>query len=535
MLLDYALGQTSIVLRVKIRNSSVSTGAGLTGLTSSSTGLRIATIADNEATPTAYTVAGSTIETITTLGTFATPTATKCRFKEVDATNHPGVYELQIDNTRFAVASAKSLLITISGATNAAECDVCIPLRTVNPYSAAFGLTLAKTTNITGFNDIAATAIVSGGAITTSSGAVSTVTTLTNAPSDSDGVTSLLTRITSARAVYLDNLNVGGVVASHADITGLDTATPLARVYCSPSFIKPTTGTITYPIVLEIRNLSGILTDADSGIPGITTTFTNGAGADRSGNLSGWTKVSTGTYQRTYTVTSTDADEPMIGRFTGAVSGNAFSATATPDVADYNTYNTTDRTMLTALYNLAPANVLLVDGSGKVSLSASQVYNNTGQTTKVAATLLSSDITGTPVANVTQWGGSAVTGMPLPTSSYTAQTGDAFARIGVAGAGLTALGDTRLSNLDATISSRSTFVTGGSVVLSSDGLDNVVVETGVNARQALSPILAAAAGVLSGATTGTIVVKGANVATTRITATTDANGNRSAVTLSLPT
>lgn len=43
-------------------------------------------------------------------------------------------------------------------------------------------LVLAKTTNITGFNDIAATAIVSGGAITTSGGAVTTVTNLTNLP-----------------------------------------------------------------------------------------------------------------------------------------------------------------------------------------------------------------------------------------------------------------------------------------------------------------------------------------------------------------
>lgn len=49
-----------------------------------------------------------------------------------------------------------------------------------DPTSTAFGLSLAKTTNITGFNDIAATAIVSGGAITTSGGAVSTVTTATN-------------------------------------------------------------------------------------------------------------------------------------------------------------------------------------------------------------------------------------------------------------------------------------------------------------------------------------------------------------------
>lgn len=46
--------------------------------------------------------------------------------------------------------------------------------------------TLAKTTDITGFNDIAATAIVSSGAITTSGGAVSTVTTTTNLTTNND-------------------------------------------------------------------------------------------------------------------------------------------------------------------------------------------------------------------------------------------------------------------------------------------------------------------------------------------------------------
>jgi hypothetical protein len=76
--------------------------------------------------------------------------------------------------------------------------------------------------------------------------------------------------------------------------------------------------------------------------------------------------------------------------------------------------------------------------------------------------------------------------------------------------------------------------TSGQVVLSPSGLDSIQVESGVNARQALSPILAASAGVLLGAGTGTIVIKGGNVAVTRITATTDSAGNRSAVTLSLP-
>lgn len=137
MLIGYKRGQGSIVLRVKILNSSVSTGAGLTGLTSASSGLIISTIADNESTATAYTVAGSTIEGITTLGTYAAPTATKCRFKEVDATNHKGVYEIQLADARYAVSSAKSLLVSVSGATNAAETDVVIPLRDLDPYVSA--------------------------------------------------------------------------------------------------------------------------------------------------------------------------------------------------------------------------------------------------------------------------------------------------------------------------------------------------------------------------------------------------------------
>lgn len=143
MLISYKNGQGSIVLRVKILDSSSSAGAGLTGLTSGSSGLRISTIADNEASATAYTVAGSTIETITTLGTYAAPTATKCRFKEVDSTSHKGIYEIQIADDRFAVSSAKSIIVSVSGATNACECDVTIPLTVQDPYAAKVPATIA--------------------------------------------------------------------------------------------------------------------------------------------------------------------------------------------------------------------------------------------------------------------------------------------------------------------------------------------------------------------------------------------------------
>jgi hypothetical protein len=71
--------------------------------------------------------------------------------------------------------------------------------------------------------------------------------------------------------------------------------------------------------------------------------------------------------------------------------------------------------------------------------------------------------------------------------------------------------------------------------LAAAGLDQIVVETGINARQALAPILAVSAGVLSGATSPSIsIMAGGNPATTRVTASVDGNGNRNAVTLNLP-
>jgi hypothetical protein len=75
----------------------------------------------------------------------------------------------------------------------------------------------------------------------------------------------------------------------------------------------------------------------------------------------------------------------------------------------------------------------------------------------------------------------------------------------------------------------------GQVALAPGGLDAIPIEKGVNARQALSPILAASAGVLLGAGTGTVVIKGGNTTITRITASTDHAGDRTAVTLALPT
>lgn len=107
------------------------------------------------------------------------------------------------------------------------------------------------------------------------------------------------------------------------------------------------------------------------------------------------------------------------------------------------------------------------------------------------------------------------------------------------------------TNLDAMVSTRSTFaggavasvtapVTVGTITdktgykLASDGVDAVVIEAGANLRQAMSGIFAAECGRLSGAATNTVVILGAGTAITRIQATVDPDGNRTAVILSLP-
>ena len=116
----------SSIERFTLKHST--TGVGLTGLDNTSSGLIISTVCDNEVSATVYTVAASNVETIATLGTYAAPTASKCRFKEVDAVNHPGLYEFQFADARYAVASSLGLVISVSGATDLLDADYEIEL-----------------------------------------------------------------------------------------------------------------------------------------------------------------------------------------------------------------------------------------------------------------------------------------------------------------------------------------------------------------------------------------------------------------------
>jgi len=113
-------------------------------------------------------------------------------------------------------------------------------------------------------------------------------------------------------------------------------------------------------------------------------------------------------------------------------------------------------------------------------------------------------------AGVVPWDGTAVPGYPINLS-----------KLAISGAGAV----TTNSVVDKTGYS-----------LSAQGLDLIMVEAGVNARQGLGLAAAAAAAKLQGAATDTVTIYAANDPNTvRILAEVDANGNRNNVTLYLPT
>lgn len=113
MLLSRINGWTSGILRFMLMDNTSTSGGGLVGLARTETTLVIAVTADVESTATVYSQASGTIDDITTLGTYLAPAASHCRFKEFDSTNHPGMYEIQLLNTRLSVSNAGYVIVTV--------------------------------------------------------------------------------------------------------------------------------------------------------------------------------------------------------------------------------------------------------------------------------------------------------------------------------------------------------------------------------------------------------------------------------------
>lgn len=125
--------------------------------------------------------------------------------------------------------------------------------------------------------------------------------------------TALLARLTASRAGYLDNLNIGGNVASSAEATAIQNNTRAVRSV--PSTIeRPDSGTLALRIEFLLYDSVGNMEVPDS-TP--TLDVVNQAGTSRNDHLDSTTMslVSTGRYRAIYTVQAADSLEALYFTF----------------------------------------------------------------------------------------------------------------------------------------------------------------------------------------------------------------------------
>ena len=116
MKLARKVGATSQIFQVFIRDSSSTTGAGLTGLVFNTASLTAYYHRDTDTTATAITLVTMTVGTFTSSG-----------FKEIDATNMPGWYQFCPPNAALA-SGAASVTFHLKGATNMAPLPIEVDL-----------------------------------------------------------------------------------------------------------------------------------------------------------------------------------------------------------------------------------------------------------------------------------------------------------------------------------------------------------------------------------------------------------------------
>lgn len=168
--------------------------------------------------------------------------------------------------------------------------------------------------------------------------------------------TTLLGRITSARAGYLDNLNVGGAVASNADILALNQSASRRIILTTVGqYERPESGSTTYTIEARTYDGDGASVNADSDPTLTVTGQTTGSLAANVGVVS---NPATGVYRWTYTQSSAATLEPIRVDVSATISSSTFTLSAYTQSVDFvsATWTTTDASNLTSIFNKLPVN-----------------------------------------------------------------------------------------------------------------------------------------------------------------------------------
>lgn len=318
---------------------------------------------------------------------------------------------------------------------------------------------LAKGTNLTGFNDLSGVQVKAQA----------------DAALADIGATAL-------RMGWLDNINVGGPVASSSEVTAIQNNTRVVRVV--PSVLeRPDSGSTAFRIELLVYDETGGM-EAPDAAP--TIAVVNQAGTSRDGNLDSTTMalVSTGRYRATYTIDTAHALEQLIFSFS-VVEGGATRLYANPAMVVDTTavdFTAADRLKLEQLasdYTTARAGKLdFLDAAVTSRMAtflvpanfASMAINGSGHVILQDGSLLTAKLGVFALAK-----GTHLTGFnDLSTTQVKTQADAALAD-----AGYTALRAGKLDNLNATIDSRMPVFAyvapdNANIVLAKAGVDKMV-------------------------------------------------------------
>lgn len=197
---------------------------------------------------------------------------------------------------------------------------------------------------------------------------------------------SLDSRLTSSRAGYLDNLNVGGAVASQADINALNQSASRRVILTTVGqYERPESGSTVYTVEARTYSRDGVPMDA-TGTP--TLAATGAMSGDLAANLGSVTNPATGVYRWAYTVANNATLEPIRFDFSAVVDGDTipmavYTQTTDAVAADFTT---ADRTKLEGIYNKLPSKNYLAgtaNSDGDIELNESTGDFNATQQTRI--------------------------------------------------------------------------------------------------------------------------------------------------------
>lgn len=281
-------------------------------------------------------------------------TASSC----TEATNRKGTYAAVFTDP----GAAEFELVALSGTTPVARWFTTLTLTTAT-FQAYEVRTQAVVGNVGGnvagsVNSVTSDVNASATSVRSAVGmaAANLDTQLSGIQSD---ITTLTGRLTASRALYLDNLNVGGAVASQADINALNQSASRRLILTTLQQLeRPETGSTSYQIEARTFDGDGSAVNADS-TPTLTATGT--LSGSLSANLSAATNPATGVYRWTYSVASNATQEQIRFDLSATIATSAFTISAFSSIVDLvsATWTSTDASRLAAIYNKLPSRAYL--------------------------------------------------------------------------------------------------------------------------------------------------------------------------------